>query len=45
MDFNMRITVGGSFHEPGWAAVLNTVKKLQAAGHYVLAPRCRVGAD
>ena len=26
----MKITVGGSFHEPGWTEVLNTLKKLQS---------------
>ena len=34
----MKVTVGGSFHEPGWTAVLETVKKLKEAGHEVLAP-------
>lgn len=38
--FKLKITVGGSFHEPGWTAVCSTVKKLQYAGHQVLAPRC-----
>ncbi len=41
----MKITVGGSFHEPGWTAVMNTVKKLQVAGHQVLAPRHRMGTN
>ena len=35
----MKLTVGGSFHEPGWTAVCETVKKLKAAGHEILAPR------
>ena len=39
----MKITVGGSFHEPNWTEVMNTVKKLQVAGHQVLAPRYRMG--
>lgn len=34
----MQVTVGGSFHEPGWTSVMDTVKKLQTAGHQVLAP-------
>lgn len=34
----MKITVGGSFHEPGWTAVCDTVKKLKNAGHQILAP-------
>lgn len=34
----MKITVAGSFHEPNWTAVRETVKKLEAAGHTVLAP-------
>ncbi len=41
----MKITVGGSFHEPGWTEVLNTVTKLQSAGHQVLAPRSRMGTN
>lgn len=41
----MKITVGGSFHEPGWTAVKSTVKKLQNAGHQVLAPRFRMGIN
>lgn len=41
----MKITVGGSFHEPGWKSVLDTVKKLKDAGHQVLAPRYRMGAN
>lgn len=41
----MKITVGGSFHEPGWAVVKDTVKKLQLAGHEVLAPRYRMGTN
>lgn len=31
----MKITVGESFHEPGWTSVKNTIKKLQNAGHQV----------
>lgn len=41
----MKITVGGSFHEPGWTAVMNTVKELQKAGHKILALRCRMGTN
>ena len=41
----MKITVGGSFHEPGWTAVCETVRKLKEAGQEVLAPRRRVGAN
>lgn len=41
----MKVTVGGSFHEPGWTAVLETIKKLKEAGHEVLAPRGRMGTN
>lgn len=34
----MKLTVGGSFHEPGWSYVCDTVKKLKLAGHTILAP-------
>lgn len=34
----MKVTVGGSYHEPGWTAVCNLVKNLKEAGHEVLAP-------
>jgi hypothetical protein len=38
----MKVTVGGSYHEPGWTHVCQTVQQLQEAGHQVLAPRYRV---
>ena len=41
----MKITVGGSFHEPGWTAVCETVKRLKDVGHEVLAPRRRMGTN
>lgn len=34
----MKVTVGGSYHEPGWTAVCNLIRKLKEAGHEVLAP-------
>ena len=34
----MKITIGGSYHEPGWTEVCNLAKKLRDAGHEVLAP-------
>lgn len=34
----MKVTVGGSYHEPGWTAVCDLVKKLKESGHEVLAP-------
>lgn len=34
----MKVTIGGSYHEPGWSAVCNLAKKLREAGHEVLAP-------
>lgn len=35
---HMKVTVGGSYHEPGWTAVCNLIRKLKEAGHEVLAP-------
>lgn len=34
----MNVTVGGSFHTPGWNYVQETIKKIENAGHKVLAP-------
>lgn len=34
----MKVTVGGSYHEPGWTAVCNLIRKLKEAEHQVLAP-------
>lgn len=34
----MKVTVGGSYHEPGWTSVCNLIRKLKEAGHEVLAP-------
>lgn len=34
----MKVTVGGSYHEPGWTHVCNLIKKLKQSGHEVLAP-------
>lgn len=34
----MKITVGGSFHEPVWSNVVETANKLRNAGHIILAP-------
>ena len=34
----MKITIGGSFHEPGWSEVVETANKLRRSGHIVLAP-------
>lgn len=35
----MNITVGGSFHQPGWSYVQSTIRKLEKAGHNILAPK------
>lgn len=34
----MKVTVGGSYHQPGWTEVCNLIRKLKEAGHEVLAP-------
>ena len=39
----MKLTIGGSYHEPGWTAVCEIVRKLKNAGHEILAPLCRMG--
>lgn len=35
----MKITIGGSFHEPGWSKVSETAEKLRKAGHTILFPK------
>lgn len=34
----MKITVGGSFHEPVWSKVVETANILRNSGHIILAP-------
>lgn len=34
----MKITIAGSFHEPGWSEVCDLANKLKRVGHTILAP-------
>lgn len=38
----MKITIAGSFHEPGWSEVCDLANKLKSAGHTILAPNVDV---
>lgn len=35
----MKLTIGGSYHQPGWNNVCELIKKLKGAGHEILAPQ------
>lgn len=34
----MKLTIGGSYHQPYWNEICSLIKKLENAGHKVLAP-------
>lgn len=35
----MKLTIGGSYHSPGWDDVCKLIAKLEEAGHEILAPK------